>query len=67
MLRTICRPMPRKVASVMAEQMSLAVMEREREREEAMTRRREGDGDDESNSGITLAQFMSSYYRHVTV
>ena len=55
--------MPRTVASVLAEQMSLAVMERE----EAMARRREGDGDDESNSGITLAQFMSSYYRHVTV
>ena len=63
MLRTICRPLPRTVASVLAEQMSLAVMERE----EAMARRREGDGDDESNSGITLAQFMSSYYRHVTV
>ena len=63
MLRTICRPLPRTVASVLAGQMSLAV----REREEAMARRREGDGDDESNSRITLAQFMSSYYRHVTV
>jgi hypothetical protein len=63
MLRTICRPLPRTVASVLAEQMSLAVMERE----ESMASSREGSGDEESNSGITLAQFMSTYYRHVTV
>ena len=59
--------MPRTVASVLAEQMSIAVMERERERERAMARAREGDGEEESDVGITLAQFMSSYYRHVTV
>ena len=60
-------PMPRTVASVLAEQMSMAVMEREREREAAMARGRTEDGDEESSAGITLAEFMSSYYRHVRV
>ena len=57
--------MPRTVASVLAEHMSIAVLEREREREQALARGEEGD--EETNSGITLAQFMSSYYRHVTL
>ena len=58
-----CRPIPRTVASVLAEQMSIAVLERERE--EAMMRERRGEGDEEDTSGITLAEFMSSYYRYV--
>ena len=58
----VCRPIPRTVASVLAEQMSIAVLERERE--EAMMRGRGGEGDEEMTTGITLAEFMSSYYRH---
>ena len=56
--------MPRTVAAVLAEQMSAAVMERERQ--QTIARSREGEGDEESSIGITLAQFMSSYYRHVS-
>ena len=39
----------------------------EREREEAMLRTRGTNREDESDIGMTLAQFLSTYYRHVII